>query len=202
MRNTLYGNTPKSLAKAFAIAQTIYYDNQHMHFEMNREVRKMQSRPSNAPIQRFNPNFNYNNMQSQQVPMMRNNQNPNYNNTQPVQQQNVYKPEPMEIDNSGRFKQQTNWRQPNQQQNWRQYNRPNDPQMNTAQKRDYDSSRQHIQTPQKIQRINTCKQSTESSVDNELNPDGYEGDIIGCVPDDLISNSSHISHTASTSLEE
>lgn len=38
MRTTLYGNTPKSLAEAFTIAQTIFYDNQHSRVKKCKEI--------------------------------------------------------------------------------------------------------------------------------------------------------------------
>lgn len=33
MRNILYGRSPESLAEAFAIAQTAYYDDNYMHLD-------------------------------------------------------------------------------------------------------------------------------------------------------------------------
>lgn len=98
MRNTLYGNTPKTLAKAFAIAQTIYYDNQHLQLDLNRDSRRTQPRIQQPnPPMRYNPNFNYNRTQ------------------QATQPKNPDKVEPMEVDSSARFRQSTNWRQPNAQ---------------------------------------------------------------------------------------
>lgn len=171
MRNTLYGNTPKTLGKAFAIAQTIYYDNQHLQLDLNRDSRKVQPRAQQQnPPMKYNPNFNY-------------------NKTQPLtQQKTADKTEPMEVDNSARFKQSTNWRQQN-------------PQVNGPQKRDYNSSRQYIQQPQKIQRINQLQ-------DNELQQMGENNECSGengYIPDDLVSNASRTSResdTASTFLDE
>lgn len=71
----------------------------------------------------------------------------------------------MEVDNSNRFKQSTNWRQPN------------------TQKREYDSARQNL--PNKMQRINQIR-------DNDSEPqEEYEGDVSGTIPEDVISNASN-----------
>lgn len=162
-RNTLYGNSPKTLAKAFAIAQTIFYDNQHLQLDnQNLQYREMQRNQMHIQKQNYPQGYS-----------------PIFNHNKP-QQPN--RPEPMEVDTSARFRQPTNWRQQN-------------PQMNVALKRDYNSSRQHLQQPQKIQKINQLQ-------DSELQQqDGYEGDIAGTIPDDLISIASHQSNTASTFLD-
>lgn len=96
IRTTLYGNMPNSLSRAFAIAQTIQYDNQHLHLEnkmleQQRNMRKpIEVRPNS------NPNFRY---QSQQP-----NSNHRPNQTAAPQHE---KPTPMEIDRSGQFIQTT-----------------------------------------------------------------------------------------------
>lgn len=172
IRNVLYGHGPKSLAQTFAIAQTVYYDNQHLQLDQNRDLQRMQDKIQARILQqnstpKYNPNFNY-------------------KTQQPMQPKNFHKPEPMEIDNSNRFKQTTNWRPPNQQP-IAQANRP--------QKREFIPSRQYTQQPQKMQRINQLG-------DSESNPnEGYEGDIHNDIPDDLISNTSHQSNTTSTFLD-
>lgn len=126
IRNILYGQGPKTLSQAYAIAQTVHYDNQHLQLDQNRDLQRMQDKiqsrilhQTSAP--KFNPNFSYNKPQ------------------QP--QRNFIKTEPMEVDISSRFKQTTNGQQLNQQ-------------MNTPQKREYVPSHQYAQQPQKIQRIN------------------------------------------------
>lgn len=86
----------------------------------------------------------------------------------------------MEVDNSNRFRQSTNWRQPNQQ--------------NPPQKREYDSARQNF--PNKMQRINQIQ-------DDDCRPqEEYEGDTNGTIPEDLISNASNESVKSSAFLEE
>lgn len=42
MRNILYSHKPKTLAEAFTTAQTVYYDNQYLHLDQNREQPKPQ----------------------------------------------------------------------------------------------------------------------------------------------------------------
>lgn len=89
-RGILYGQTPKSLSAAFAIAQTVYYDNQYLQLEQRGEPQKAQMHfnQQNAPA-RYNPNFNRSPQQTQQVKEFK-------------------KPEPMEVDSSNRFKQFNN----------------------------------------------------------------------------------------------
>lgn len=71
MRNTLYNHKPKTLAEAFTMAQTVYYDHQYLQLDSNREAPKNQSRgqhPQNfpkknypgAPQQQVSPKFNMN----------------------------------------------------------------------------------------------------------------------------------------------
>ena len=67
------------------------------------------------------------------------------------------RPEPMEIDESNRTK----------QSNWRQY----------PQKREFNSSRQHYEQPQKIQRIN---QLTDGTPTSKSTPDDLISNISGC----------------------
>lgn len=168
MRNILYGQTPKTLADAFAVAQTVYYDNQYLQLDQNRDSRTQHQQ--SVPM-KSKPNWNYNKPQQR-----------------PIQPKVFNKTEPMEVDSSNRFKQATNWRKPNQQPNAQMYG---------PQKRDYNFSHQYTQQPHKFQKINQLR-------DSESDPnDGYEGDICGEIPDDLISNTSHESiesNTASTFL--
>lgn len=95
IRTTLYGNMPNSLSKAFAIAQTIQYDNQHLQLEykvaeQQRHVKKfIETRPSS------NPNFRYQTQQQNSTPKSNFNAAPQ-NKTQ-------QKPTPMEVDSSGQF---------------------------------------------------------------------------------------------------
>lgn len=179
-RNVLYGQKPKTLAEAFTTAQTVYYDNQYLQLDQNRETPNGQSRSQqqNAP-KRF---YSGTNQQAQNSPARF---NVNMNCNQPPQKtvQPTDQPESMDIDASNRFKQSANWRQPNQQ-------------TSGPQKREYDSSRQHTSQPNKMQRINQLQ-------DGESNPqEGYEGDLCNDIPDDLISNTSLESDTASAFLAE
>lgn len=179
MRNILYGHAPKTLSQAFAIAQTVYYDDQYLHLDQHRDQNRNHKPMPHHPPMRGHPNFNYTTVQ------------------RPMPPKN--KPEPMDIDTSNRFRPPTNW---HQQTNQRPNHPPNQPpnlSTNMPQKRDYNSSRQHGQQQHKFQRINRM---TESEMDPN---DGYEGDICGEIPDDLISHDSHTSdasNTASTFLGE
>lgn len=88
MRNTLYGNTPKTLSKAFAIAQTIYYDNKHLQLdhESRKNEKKHQTFTQQSQQMKYNPNFNYNKQQKF------------------VQAPGGNKPELMEVDGTARTK--------------------------------------------------------------------------------------------------
>lgn len=114
--------------------------------------------------------------------------NVNVNCSQPQQQiiQPKNKPEQMNMDAPNRFKPATNWQRPNAQ-------------MNGQQGREHNFSRQHIQEPRKMQRINQIR-------DNESNPsEVHEDDEYDEIPDNLISISSHGTNKTTTSsafLEE
>lgn len=146
IRSTLYGHTPKTLSMAFGIAQTIFYDNQFLQLDQNRDLQRIQTQmqQQNA-VPRFTPPLNTG------------------------QQKN----EPMDIDSSNKFKQQTNWRQPYVQQG--------------GQKREYESGRTQQQR-EKLQRMNLLPEPEEAYDET--------------VPEDLISNTSDTTETASTFLEE
>lgn len=58
IRSTLYGNMPDSLSKAFAIAQTIQYDNQHLQLDVKTHDQQKNARRSNE-LNPNNPNFRY-----------------------------------------------------------------------------------------------------------------------------------------------
>lgn len=175
-RSILYGQSPKSLSAAFAIAQTVYYDNQYLQLEQRGEPQKTQAyfQQQNTP-NRFNPNFNYN----------KSSQQPQKNIQQPQQMKEFKKPEPMEVDNSNRY---------------RQFNTQIF-QQNNGQKREYDSSRQRFSQPNKVQRINHLRDSELQTI-KEIENSNEEHQTI---PEDLISNSSHTSDETTTSsafLEE
>lgn len=107
MRNILYGRTPESLADAFAIAQTVHYDQQYTESQ-EFPIRSQQNRNSS----KFNPNTTFN------KPTL----NPNQ-----VRFTNKSEEKPVKMNENKR----ENWRQSNQQQstmnenkreNWRQQN--------------------------------------------------------------------------------
>lgn len=122
IRTTLYGNMPNSLSKAFAVAQTIQYDNQHLQLEyksveQQRNAKKfVETRPAS------NPNFRY---QTQQLnPTSK----PNFNAA--PQNKLQQKPTPMEIDSSGQFVQKTQ----NQHNDFHQTKRQREPSFQYANK--------------------------------------------------------------------
>lgn len=45
IRNILYSHKPRTLAEAFATAQTVHYDNEYLHLDPNRGTQKNQPRP-------------------------------------------------------------------------------------------------------------------------------------------------------------
>lgn len=160
MRNILYGGKYNNLADVYRAAQTVYYDNQYLELDCE----TLCAPPSTS--RKFRPGMQQQSGQQQQRLPPKFNVNLNCNQPQKNVVQNVNKPEPMEVDTSNRVKQNPNWRQ-----------MPNGPQ-----KREYDSSRQHASQPNKMQRIN---QLTESESNQN---EGYEGDICGEIPEDLISH--------------
>lgn len=144
-RNILYGQAPKSLSAAFAIAQTVYYDNQFLQLESRGEPQKAQtySPHHNAPA-KSNPNFNYN-KPPQKTPQQQ--------QQQPLRE--FKKPEPMEVDSSNRY---------------RQF----DAQKN-GQKREYDSSQQRFSQPNKFQRINQLQNDEhQSDIGNIDSDEGHQ----------------------------
>lgn len=132
MRHILYGQQPKTLSEAYTIAQTVYYDNEHLQLEQCSTGQKNQSNS-------YSPN---NNPQNGWKNQPRNNNKPK-NEYQPTWQQpkndEAYQtcnvPEAMDIDNSNRTR-AMNWQQPG--------------------KGGYNSTRHRFeqQIPQKMQRIN------------------------------------------------
>lgn len=151
IRTTLYGSMPKSLSEAFAIAQTIQYDNQHLQLEFKKPIqmnamKKSEARPN------FNPNFQYQTQQMNQTPR------PNFATPpQPKQQQN---PTPMEVDPSKQYVQRTQF----QQNNWQAEKRQREP---SFQYNKLQPSFQHIN---KQQRVNHVDESIDicSVYDNPL----------------------------------
>lgn len=170
MKATLYGHAPKTLARTFGIAQTVYYDNQYLHLDQNRGAHRMRDKALARTQQQSFPtrtttNFNYN---SRKTPSQ-------------FQTKSNEKPEPMEIDNSNRFKQSTNWRQPEPP--------------TYGQKREYNASGQH---KRKMQRIN----HSNDEILQQTAKDGAEIPDTEHIPDDVISNTSQGTETASALLGE
>lgn len=174
MRNVLYGQRPKTLAEAYTTAQTVFYDNQYLNLDQNQVA-------PNVPPQQNMPRRQYfgAQQQTQNLPA-KVNLNVNCNQPQRKTFQPPNKPEPMDVDTSNRFKSTTNWKQPNQSNEMH----------NGPQKRDCEAS---YQQPRKFLRINQIQDS-----DTDPN-EGYEGDICGTIPDDLLSNNSHLSNETTTS---
>lgn len=170
-RNILYGQKPQTLAEAFTVAQTVFYDSQYLQFNETCESQKNERRnPPRTPQHQYAPKKFY--------PGTGFNVNMNCNPPQQNQLKNAA--EPMEMDSPNRFKNPVNWRERNQQ-------------TNETQRREYDFPRQQLQQQNKFQRINQIQ--TIESNKNE----GYEEDICDDIPDDLISNSSHTSNKTTTS---
>lgn len=114
IRTTLYGNMPNSLSQAFAIAQTIQYDNHHLQleFKMHEQQRGIKKFSETKPIS--NPNFRYQSQQPNQAQR---------SNLAVAPQNKQQQSTPMEIDSSGQYVQKTQF-QPNDVQ---QMKRQRDP---------------------------------------------------------------------------
>lgn len=102
VRTTLYGTMPKTLSEAFAIAQTIQYDNQYLRLEMGKPVQPPNSAPKKL---NYHPNFQYQSQPTNHTPK----QNLNQNFVAIPQQHHPPKPTPMEVDMSKQYVQQNNW---------------------------------------------------------------------------------------------
>lgn len=161
IRTTLYGGMPKSLSQAFAIAQTIQYDNQHLQlqtkvYEQQRNTRKFyaETRPNS------NPNFRY---QSQQQ-----NQTQKPNSTATPQHRELT---PMEVDSSGQYVQRTQFtpRDPQQMKRQRessfQYMNKQPP------------SFQHVIKQQRVNQINETddiQSIHDDSLDNKCDTEAHD----------------------------
>lgn len=133
IRTTLYGSMPKSLAEAFAVAQTIQYDNQHMQLESKMFDQQKAVKKSNGDVKpNFNPSFRYQSQRPTQAP-----------------NQQQQKPTPMEVDPSKQYVQRNQF-QPNN------FKRDREPSFQYANKQQ--SSFQHMN---KQQRVNHLGESDE-----------------------------------------
>lgn len=140
MRHILYGQQPKTLSEAYAIAQTVFYDNEHLQLEQCPTVSRTQLTQQKKHCMSYNRPQNEwnqprNNITSCNRPQNEWNQSRN-NNTYDL-------PVPMEIDGSNRTK----------QSNWRQQEAP--------QKREYNSSRQRFEQPRKMHKINRLMETNQ-----------------------------------------
>lgn len=184
-RNIVYGGRYKSLAEAFTTAQTVYYDNQFLNLDHTRESgrNRQQALPRSynmsRPFQNHQAGVNFKlncNQQQQGFGKRLSTEPKNYQQPQQlIQPKNG--PEQTNMDTFNRNKQATNWQQPNGQ-------------MNVQQKRDYNSPRQNIQQPPGFQRIN---QIQDNGPFTNVEGGTHDGDTYEDIPDDLISNSSHVS---------
>lgn len=175
-------------SRAMRNAQTVYYDDQYLQLDQNSEMSK-QSRTqiSRVEQQQNLPKRFYANTPVQNAPKY----NLNMSCNQPQQKAfQSNKPEPMDVDPSNRFKQNTNWRQPNQPN--APQKRANDfPYQNTSQP-NQDQSRV-IRENNKMQRINQV---------NDGEPESNEDDVYDDIPDEANSHVSCVSDNASAFLAE
>lgn len=163
IRTTLYGNMPNSLSQAFAIAQTIQYDNQHLQLEikMHEQQKGIRKFAETKPFS--NPNFRYQSQQPNQA----------QRSNLPVAPQNKQQqPTQMEIDSSGQYVQKTQFQ-------------PNDLQQ---MKRQRDQSFQYVnkQTPSfqrtnKQQRVNHVEETDDiRSIYDESLDNNCETEVPDC----------------------
>lgn len=182
IRTTLYGSMPKSLSQAFAVAQTIQYDNQHLQleFRMSEQQKYMKKQGEAKPT--FNPNFRYQSQQPNQISRQNVTGAPQF--TQHKQQTT---PTPMEIDGSGQYVQKNQFQPNNFQQSKRQ--RESSFQFMNKQQ---PSSFQHLN---KQQRVNHVEETDDiQSVYDDSLENNCETEIPDC--------QSTISEQGSTFLEE
>lgn len=151
MRHILYGQQPTTLSEAYTIAQTVFYDNEQLQLEQCSLGTRNQS-----PQQR-NPKMNNNGNRNEWNQQRFNNYKANEWN-QPRINNNYNVPEPMEIDGSNRTR-QTNWRQ-----------------RETPQKREYNSSRQRFEQPQKAQRMNQLMDIKGPTPEEFITDNGNDSD--------------------------
>lgn len=140
IRTTLYGSMPKTLSEAFAVAQTIQYDNQHLQLEFKKPIQPqiaVKKHNDNRPIS--NPNFRY----QPQPPNQMLKQNIT---TEPQQKQT-----PMDVDTSKQYLPRTQF-QPN---NWQGEKRPRE------QSFQYNKPQQSFQHVNKQQRINNVDEAVD-----------------------------------------
>lgn len=147
-KGTLYSNNPRDLAQAYAIACTIYHDNEYQHLDTQPRYTEQQERRLQPQRPKFNPGI-----QVQRGGF--------------IAHQHYEKPTPMEVDETRRFVRPTY--DNNQQPRWNNGPRQNSPQHNPfrtnapIQKRERNPSSQNY-SQHKMQRINQTKQAELESV--------------------------------------
>lgn len=159
IRTTLYGNMPNSLSKAFAIAQTIQYDNQHLHLESKMYEQQKNMKKSAEIKPSSNPNFRYQSQPSNQ------NQKPNHVAT--PQREN---PTPMEIDRSGQFIQKNQF----QSNDFQQAKRQREPSFQYMNKQ---PSFQHVNKHQRVNHIDDTddiQSIRDDSMDNNCDTENND----------------------------
>lgn len=153
IRTTLYGNMPKTLSEAFAVAQTIQYDNQHLQLEYKRQAQPtIALRKTNDVKPNSNPNFHHQTQPTQQMPRQNFVASPPQDQTQ--------KPIPMEVDASQRYSKMASF----PQNNWQTEKRPREPSFQ------YNRPQPSFQHVNKQQRVNHIEESVDiqSVCDNSL----------------------------------
>lgn len=160
IRTTLYGNMPKSLSQAFAVAQTIQYDNQHLQLEFRAPDQQKFMRNATETRPTSNPNFRYQSQPPNQL------QKPSVT-TNPQQQ----KPTPMEIDGSGQYVQKTQF-QPNKFQHTKRHRDPSFQYVNKSPSFQHANKQQRVNQvdePEDIQSV--YDDSLENNYDAETRDD-------------------------------
>lgn len=170
IRTTLYGNMPKTLTQAFAIAQTIQYDNQHLQLDQQFKM-PMMKKATNDVKPTFNPNFRYQQQQQQST------QAPKQNNFMQPYFKQQQKPTPMDVDASGQNVQRTQFQrnqfQP-QQNGFQAMKRERDPSFQNMNKQ---QRLHHLDAPDDIQSI-YHHESLDNNCDETENVD--EQSTISC----------------------
>lgn len=196
MRNILYGGKYATLSQVYTSAQTVYYDDQYLQldqsYDMSKPSRNQMPRVEQQPrMEQNQPKRFYSNAPVQNSP--RYNLNLSCNQPQQKAFQSFNKAEPMDVDTSNKFKQNTTWRQSNQPNVPQK--RGNDFSFRNASQPYQDRSRT-IQDNNKIQRINQV-------ADDELDSnEEQEGDVYEETPEDATSHVSYASVDASAFLSE
>lgn len=163
IRATLYGSMPNSLSQAFSIAQTIQYDNQHLHLEFKQHEQQRNAKKFVDVKPTFNPNFRYQSAQLNQIPKQNLAATPQY-----AQQT---KPTPMDIDSSKQHVQKTQF-PPNEFQHVK---RPRDPSYQYMNKQQ--TSFQHMNKQQRMNHVNETDDIQtvfDDSMENNNETDNFD----------------------------